>query len=124
MAAVGDPDRFVGLAYELLLGRPADADGLAHYTGAIGRGDTRTSVLRSLIAVARILGALPPSGATGRVIPRDTQLCELANPAKWDNPEWTRDSAQPRAARRQAVDASEGVRVHPAAVRADATRSC
>ena len=21
-------------------------------------------------------------------VPRDTQLCELANPAKWDNPEW------------------------------------
>ncbi|HEX7140287.1 MAG TPA: methyltransferase domain-containing protein, partial [Vicinamibacterales bacterium] len=22
------------------------------------------------------------------IVPRDTQLCELANPAKWDNPEW------------------------------------
>ncbi len=21
-------------------------------------------------------------------VPRDTQLCELANPAKWDNEEW------------------------------------
>jgi hypothetical protein len=23
-------------------------------------------------------------------LPRDTQLCELANPAKWDNPDWMR----------------------------------
>ncbi len=28
------------------------------------------------------------SSAAGAPIPRDTQLCELANPAKWDNEEW------------------------------------
>ena len=49
-------------------------------------------------------------------VPRDTQLCELANPAKWDNPEWMtllRDLKVDLAG--QGVDASEGLRVHPAA---------
>jgi SAM-dependent methyltransferase len=30
------------------------------------------------------------SQAGGGFVPRDVQLCELANPAKWDNPDWLR----------------------------------
>lgn len=54
----------------------------------LGQGVARTSTLRSLILSLefeqRYLALCPQAG----FIPRDVQLCELANPAKWDNPEW------------------------------------
>ena len=88
LAGIGDPDRFVRHAYQLLLGRPADSGGLAHYVEAIGRGDSRTSVLRSLIVSAEFAEHFRRVAPQGGIVPRDTQLCELANPAKWENPEW------------------------------------
>jgi len=88
LAALGDSHRFVGLAYELLLGRTADADGLDHYARALDRGDSRTSVLRSLIVSSEFAEHYRRVAPQGGIVPRDTQLCELANPAKWDNPEW------------------------------------
>src|SRR5262249_26618082 len=51
-------------------------------------GETRTNVLRSLVLsdeFARRYRAVAPQGGA---IPVDVQLCELANPAKWDNPAW------------------------------------
>ena len=84
----GTDDEFVQRAYELLLGRPADEDGRRHYVDEIAAGGTRAHVLRSLALSEefgqRYLGVAPQSG----FVPRDTQLCELANPAKWDNPDW------------------------------------
>ena len=51
----------------------------------LDRGDTRVSVLRSIVRSEefeeRYAEMVP-------FIPRDVQLCELANPAKWDNPDW------------------------------------
>ena len=88
LRTVGDERRFVNLGYELLLGRPADPDGLAHYAAAIERGDTRTSVLRSLIVSPEFADRYRRLAPQGGVVPVDVQLCELANPAKWDNPEW------------------------------------
>ena len=88
LTTIGDPDRFVRHAYELLLGRPADSGGLAHYADAIGRGDSRASVLRSLILSDEFAEHFRRVAPQGGIVPRDTQLCELANPAKWDNPEW------------------------------------
>jgi SAM-dependent methyltransferase len=76
-----DDRAFVQVAYELLLRRPADAGGLAHYTEALGRGETRAAVVRSLMLSAEFESRF-------RDVTRDTQLCELANPAKWDNDEW------------------------------------
>jgi len=84
---LGPDEEFVGRAYECLLGREADADGLRHYASALGRGDARVSILRSIAGsdeFRRRTGGLLTFG----IIPRDVQLCELANPAKWDNPEW------------------------------------
>lgn len=87
--AIGTDAQLVESAYQLLLGRSADADGLAHYVAALQAGDSRFSVLRSLILseefASRYRRVAPQAGN----IPRDVQLCELANPAKWDNPEWT-----------------------------------
>src|SRR5262245_53240140 len=88
LTTVGDADRFVRLAYQLLLGRPADPGGLAHYADAIRRSDSRTSVLHSLIRSQEFAEHYRRVAPQGGVVPRDTQLCELANPAKWDNPEW------------------------------------
>jgi SAM-dependent methyltransferase len=48
---------------------------------ALAAGETRAGVIRSL-ALSEEFGRR----ATG--VPRDCQLCELANPAKWDNGEW------------------------------------
>jgi SAM-dependent methyltransferase len=88
LRSVGTDEVFVQRAYECLLGRPADDQGLQHYAGAIRAGDTRESVLRSLTLsdeFARRYAEITPEGG---VVPCDVQLCELANPAKWDNPEW------------------------------------
>jgi SAM-dependent methyltransferase len=88
LTAMGDPESFVAIAYQLLLGRPADDGGLAHYSDAIRRGDLRTSVLASLIRSPEFVDHYRRVAPQGGIVPRDTQLCELANPAKWDNPEW------------------------------------
>jgi SAM-dependent methyltransferase len=88
LRGLGDDDRFVRLAYELLLGRPADDGGVAHYVSALKSGDTRTSVLRSLVLSDEFRDRYARVAPQGGIVPRDTQLCELANPAKWDNPAW------------------------------------
>ncbi len=75
--------------YERLLGRPADEAGLAHYAERLAHGQlTRESleeILRASDEYVERQRRLSPASAR---IPRDVQLCELANPAKWDNPEW------------------------------------
>ena len=88
-ASLGPPQHFVERAYECLLGRPADAPGLRHYTQVIEAGEPRSQVLQAL-------GRSPEFAERHRRLApespralRDVQLCELANPAKWDNDEWT-----------------------------------
>jgi len=81
LEAPGSDEGFVRVAYECLLGRPADAGGLRHYTSALAAGETRAGVIRSLALSDEFARR-----ATG--VPRDRQLCELANPAKWDNGDW------------------------------------
>lgn len=88
LSSVGAPTEFVSRAYEYLLGRPADAGGLAHYVDAIARGDTRRQVLRALGSSDEFNGHHQDLAPQSDVLLHDTQLCELANPAKWDNPEW------------------------------------
>lgn len=77
----GSDEGFVRVAYQCLLGRPADEGGLRHYTSAMAAGETRAGVLRSLALSEEF-------GRRADGVPRDCQLCELANPAKWDNGEW------------------------------------
>lgn len=79
--AHGTDEGFVRVAYECLLGRPADEGGLRHYTAALAAGETRVGVLRSLALSDEL-------ERRASAVPQDTQLCELANPAKWDNQEW------------------------------------
>jgi SAM-dependent methyltransferase len=81
LAALGRPDVFIPRVYQCLLGRTADENGLAHYTGLLARGERRTNIVRALALSEEF-------ERRWQAIPRDTQLCELANPAKWDNDEW------------------------------------
>lgn len=74
-------EKFVRAAYDRLLARAADESGLRHYTGVLEGGASRADVVRALLES-------PEFGERSRRVPRDTQLCELANPAKWDNEEW------------------------------------
>jgi SAM-dependent methyltransferase len=76
-----DDETFVRLAYQCLLAREADPSGLAHYVESLRSGDTRAGVLRAIALSDEFERRY-------RSVPVDTQLCELANPAKWDNPEW------------------------------------
>lgn len=92
LRALGPPDHFVRLAYRFLLGREADAAGLANYVAVLGAGEARRMVVRTLITSGEFEARYKPivSTESGGYVPRDVQLCELANPAKWDNPDWIR----------------------------------
>ena len=89
LRTLGSNAQFVAQAYRLLLGRPVDEDGGRHFQSALAGGERRTDVLRSLILSPEFDRRFKAIAPQGGVIPRDIQLCELANPAKWDNPDWT-----------------------------------
>ncbi|MEO8259441.1 MAG: methyltransferase domain-containing protein [Acidobacteriota bacterium] len=88
LSALGADDRFVDRAYELLLGRTADPEGRQHYVAALAAGETRSSFVSTLIRSEEFAQRYRDLAPDELFVPRDTQLCELANPAKWDNPEW------------------------------------
>lgn len=81
LAALGTDEFFVERVYESLLARRADEGGKTHYLGVLARGERRTNV-------ARAMALSDEFAVRWTAVPVDTQLCELANPAKWDNPEW------------------------------------
>jgi len=88
LSAIGTPEVFVARVYETLLGRAADGAGLAHYADALGRGDSRRQVIKAIGLSQEFedrFRAVVPQGCAPL---RDVQLCELANPAKWENEEW------------------------------------
>jgi len=88
LSDIGDGTTFVAAAYRCLLGRDADEAGHAYYVDRLSKGASHLSVLKALAQsdefAARYQALCPQVG----LVPHDTQLCELANPAKWDNPEW------------------------------------
>jgi SAM-dependent methyltransferase len=91
LRSLGSDESFVARVYEWILGRPADADGLAHYTRALAAGEARREVVRVLVVSDEFAERYKTfSAQKGGYLPRDVQLCELANPAKWDNPDWLR----------------------------------
>jgi SAM-dependent methyltransferase len=85
---LGDERQFVERTYQTLLGREPDDSGMAYYAERIAGGVWRSSVVQVVVRSPefrdRYAALCPQSG----LIPVDTQLCELANPAKWSNPEW------------------------------------
>jgi SAM-dependent methyltransferase len=89
LAGVGSDSEFVNHAFRCLLAREADEAGRDYFVARLADGAPRRHVLAALVESdefeRRFREACPDIG----VVPRDVQLCELANPAKWDNPEWT-----------------------------------
>jgi len=92
LRSLGPHERFVTLAYAMLLGRDADPAGLAHYVTTLDAGEARRNVVRVLVTSDEFEARYRPiaSQEGGGYLPRDIQLSELANPAKWDNPDWIR----------------------------------
>ncbi len=78
---LGAHDLFVQRVYQWVLGRPADPGGAEHYAALLERGTRRADIVRALALSDEF-------ERRWQAVPRDSQLCELANPAKWDNPEW------------------------------------
>ncbi len=78
---LGTNEFFVERVYESLLARKADDGGKQHYMSVLVNGERRTNV-------ARAMALSDEFAVRWTAVPCDTQLCELANPAKWDNPEW------------------------------------
>lgn len=85
------PDRgFLTACYRLLLGRDADEEGLAWYAGQLALGKPRGHIVWTILSSEEFDSHYREVCPAGGELPRDVQLCELANPAKWENPEWMR----------------------------------
>ena len=88
LARLGDDRAYVDYCYLVLFDRAADGEGLAFYVRRMGENASRLSVLQTLVRSPEFADRVTRlNPALGR-LPRDVQLCELANPAKWDNPDW------------------------------------
>ena len=88
LKSLGSDDRFVRLAYQWLLDREPDAEGLAAYREQLARGWPRADLVQAFVLSEEFERRYKEISPDAGYIPRDVQLCELANPAKWDNPEW------------------------------------
>lgn len=81
LRSIGTDDYFVKRVYESILGRGPDTAGAQHYAAVLAAGEQRTNIVRALALSDEF-------ERKQQAVPRDIQLCELANPAKWDNEEW------------------------------------
>ena len=88
LRSLGTDERFVRRAYRFILGREPDENGRRTWLAELAAGKTRDHMLGSLLVAPEFDLRYAEVSPEGGFLPRDTQLCELANPAKWDNPEW------------------------------------
>ena len=87
LASLGPDSEFIATCYSCLLGRSADEQGSAYYEGRLNFHGSRPRVVRELAVSDEFERRYRPLHPIER-IPVDVQLCKLANPAKWSNPEW------------------------------------
>ena len=86
LGATGD---FTDACYSLLLGRESDPDGRAYYVSLLEGGQKqRLEIVYSLLHSDEFADRYTLMCPSGGRVPVDVQLCELANPAKWDNTDW------------------------------------
>ena len=88
LRSLGTDDVFVDRAYRYLLGRDADPVGRASLIAALADGQPRVVAVRAMALSEEFANRYRDLSPDGGFVPRDVQLCELANPAKWDNPDW------------------------------------
>ena len=91
LRTLGTDPAFVEACYVCLMGRPADPAGLEHYLDLLAvERRPRVRIVYALLQSQEFADRYKRLCPSGGRIPADVQLCELANPAKWDNPEWRR----------------------------------
>jgi SAM-dependent methyltransferase len=90
LQTLGTNRAFLDACYTCLLGRDADPAGAAYYLGTLDEGEPRYKLVYALLQSDEFRNRYRRLCPSGGRIPVDVQLCELANPAKWDNPEWRR----------------------------------
>jgi hypothetical protein len=66
LRSLGPHERFVTLAYAMLLGRDADPAGLAHYVTTLDAGEARRNVVRVLVTSDEFEARYRPIRVTGR----------------------------------------------------------
>ena len=88
LRSLGSDEWFVDHAYRYFLGRQPDAVGRASLLAALGEGQPRVVAVRAIALSEEFANRYRELSPDGGFVPRDVQLCELANPAKWDNPDW------------------------------------
>ena len=79
---------FLEWSFRALLGREVDPSGRAYYLDQLDGGFPRTQLLKALVSSEEFGGRYRLLSPQAGFVPRDVQLCELANPAKWSNPDW------------------------------------
>ena len=85
---LGTDQQYLHYCYECVLGRVADDGGFAWYLSELARGVPRSTALWTMLTGEEFAARYAEICPGGGRLPADVQLCELANPAKWDNPEW------------------------------------
>src|SRR5262245_8098608 len=88
LRGLGDDVSFLEWSFRALLGREVDPSGRSFYLDQLAGGFPRTQLLKALISSDEFAGRYKQLCPQAGFIPRDVQLCELANPAKWGNPDW------------------------------------
>jgi len=88
LAGLGTDAEFLSLCYECVLGRSGDDGGWAWHLDQLAQGVPRSISLWTMLSSDEFKSRYAAICPGGSRLPRDVQLCELANPAKWDNPEW------------------------------------
>jgi SAM-dependent methyltransferase len=90
LQTLGTNQAFLEACYACLLGRVADPGGSAYYLLKLNNREPRYRIVYDLLQSQEFTDRYERLCPSGGRIPVDVQLCELANPAKWDNPEWRR----------------------------------
>jgi ubiquinone/menaquinone biosynthesis C-methylase UbiE len=90
LRALGGDERFVVRVHELLLGRPPEPALVSRLARQLADGRSRIDLVRGVVLSGEFADRYKTLSPEGGFLPKDVQLCELANPAKWDNPDWMR----------------------------------
>lgn len=87
-AGLGDNESFTEWVFRALLGRELDPSGREFYRRRFSEGMSRLELVAAILQSDEFLARYKEICPQAGFIPRDVQLCELANPAKWSNPDW------------------------------------
>lgn len=91
LQTLGTNEAFVEACYVCLFARAPDDEGRAYYLARLEKtGVPRVKVVYDMLQSQEFADRYDRLCPSGGGVPVDVQLCELANPAKWDNPEWRR----------------------------------